>query len=241
MTIHQDQAYILHSRPYRESSQLTDLFSREQGRVRVVHRGGRNKRLLPFTPLQVAWSGKSELHTLRSAEAIGVSIALNGPNLYAGIYLNELLERLLHYQEPHQYLYECYEVALQQLSTPAEPVDVTLRRYEYALLGELGYGYDFQADSETGDAVEADQWYWFDPDAGCRRGLRSAADTQMPNWVLGQHLLEIADNNLDSDAVRKAAKRINRIALGRLLGDRPLKSRELFRQLQSPAKEAVAR
>ena len=56
--------FVLHSRPYRETSLLLDIFSESQGRLTLLAKGVRSKRsmlkgvLQPFTPLLMKWSGR---------------------------------------------------------------------------------------------------------------------------------------------------------------------------------------
>ncbi|WP_208613148.1 DNA repair protein RecO, partial [Pantoea wallisii] len=38
------RAFVLHSRPYSETSLLLDLFSESEGRVRVLAKGARSRR-----------------------------------------------------------------------------------------------------------------------------------------------------------------------------------------------------
>lgn len=78
------RAFVLHSRPFSETSLLLDLFSESEGRVRVLAKGARSRRsqlkgtLQPFTPLLVRWSGRGEVKTLRNAEAVSLALPLGG-------------------------------------------------------------------------------------------------------------------------------------------------------------------
>lgn len=60
------RAFVLHGRPYSETSLLLDLFTEGHGRVRLLAKGARSKRsslkgaLQPFTPLLVRWGGKGK-------------------------------------------------------------------------------------------------------------------------------------------------------------------------------------
>jgi len=95
------EAYVLHTYPYRETSLLLDVFTRAAGRVTLVARGARRPRsamrgvLLSFQPVQLGWYGKGEVRTLTRAEWIGGQPLLQGEALLCGFYLNELLLRLL--------------------------------------------------------------------------------------------------------------------------------------------------
>lgn len=98
------RAFVLHSRPWSETSLMLDVFTEESGRVRLVAKGARSKRsnlkgaLQPFTPLLLRYSGRGEVKTLRSAEAVSLALPLSGITLYSGLYINELLSRVLEYE-----------------------------------------------------------------------------------------------------------------------------------------------
>lgn len=76
------RAFVLHSRPWSETSLMLDVFTEESGRVRLVAKGARSKRsnlkgaLQPFTPLLLRYSGRGEVKTLRSAEAVSLALPL---------------------------------------------------------------------------------------------------------------------------------------------------------------------
>jgi len=227
-----EPAFVLHARDYRETSQLVDLFSRHHGRLRLVARGSRRRRvgsrpLEAFVPLVVAWRGKSDLKTLTGAEPSGQPLTLLGDSLYIGFYLNELLLRLLAEHDPHQVLFDRYLYTLRQLST-GECVETALRTFERSLLSELGYGPVLTLTEDSGEAVNPQAWYWFDPDTGvsCRPGVE--VDPSVPNWFRGSELLAIDTEDYSDPAVAKAAKRLMRLAIHSLLGGRPLHSRALF-------------
>ena len=109
-------AYVLHSRPYRDSSALVEMFTAEHGRLSLVARGARNRGrkgslsslLQPFIPLLISFSGRAELKTLGKLEAAGGGRTLRGERLYSGLYMNELLVRLLHRQDAHPRLFAAY-------------------------------------------------------------------------------------------------------------------------------------
>ncbi len=215
-------AYFLHARPYRETSLLVELFTAEQGRMSGVWRGGRrSKRGVPqlFQPLLVEAAGTGELRTLRQVEMAGPALMLAGPALFSGFYLNEILVRLLPRDEPHPSLFVFYADTLACLLQ--EDPAVLLRRFEGHLLDALGYGIDFGHDSDSGEPVAAAFGYDFHPERGFTRSRSVAA-------INGSVLMQLAAGDFSSPPAAAAAKKIHRLALSRLLGNRPLKSRELF-------------
>jgi DNA repair protein RecO (recombination protein O) len=58
------RAFVLHSRPWSETSLMLDVFTEESGRVRLVAKGARSKRsnlkgaLQPFTPAGTLWRAR---------------------------------------------------------------------------------------------------------------------------------------------------------------------------------------
>lgn len=223
-----DVAYVLHSRPYREASQLVTLFSSVGGRFNAVSRASRQARggnlLRPFVPLRIRWRGKSDLKSLNDVELLHPAFNLAGTKLYVGLYLNELLIRLLHEHESHPDLFERYGKTLEILAAESE-VEPVLRLFELALLDDLGYGLQLDVDMETGAAVESGQRYVFYPGEGVKR---HRPGDKGPAIFTGDHLLAICGWEFTDTAVLRTAKQLTRLALEPYLGSKPLHSRELF-------------
>lgn len=220
-------AYVLHSRPYRDSSALVDLLTLEYGLQRVVWRGARNQRrkLTPqlFVPLLVGVIGRSDLKTLTQAEVAGSFVLLQGEALFSGLYLNELLVRLLGKGESQPVLFAAYQHALEQLARSV-PVEPTLRRFEWQLLDCLGYGFSLQYDA-NGQPITTHQRYIWHATDGLQPVIAPASTTtDLP----GAALLAMAADDWSATMTLRAAKQLMRQALGVQLGDRPLVSRTLF-------------
>lgn len=232
MRVDLQPAYVLHRRPYRDSSALLDILTAEYGRISLVARGARRQTrkgsnaalLQPFTPLLVSFSGRLELKTLVATEQAQSMRKLHGDRLFSGLYLNELLVRLLHRNDPHPALFACYSDALEALSGTAL-VDVVLRRFELALLEELGYRLELEVDSASGQRISESQWYRYFPGQGLVAS--SDADDSGDAAFLGADLLAMASGEFGGP-VRLPARRLLREALAVHLGGEPLRSRELF-------------
>ncbi|GAB3031624.1 DNA repair protein RecO [Bowmanella dokdonensis] len=222
-------AFVLHRRPYRETSFLVEVFGREKGRQSFVARGVRNSKsanrslLQPFTPLQLSLSGRHELKNLSQVEALGSAMPLAGNGLFSALYLNELLLRLLPAEMPFESLFDAYLAALRALAAGAA-LEPLLRTYELLLLSELGYELDFCHDCHSGQPIAPEAFYALAAEQGFFALAREVASQ---NCFRGQDLLDIQGGAWHKGSLR-AAKLINRQALKPLLGDRPLKSRELF-------------
>jgi DNA repair protein RecO (recombination protein O) len=224
-------AYIIHSRPYRDTSLLLELFTQEHGRVSVVARGAKGPRsqfkglLQPFAPLVVSWLGKTELMMLTAAEAVNCAFDFRGNILLCGFYLNELIMRLLHRYDPHPQLYQIYQQTLINLQQE-QSQQIVLRQFEKQLLTELGYALQLNQEALSGDSIVAEYFYRYDPLQGliiCDTNQNSSS-----NIFCGESLLALHENRLDTENTLRDAKRLLRMALHRLLGDKPIKSRELF-------------
>ena len=229
-------AYLLHSRPYRESSLIVELYTQDLGRVAMVARGVRGKRsplqplLQPFRPLLVSWRGRGPLYSLQHAEPDGVMMSLAGTCLISGFYANELLVRLLHHEEPYPALYATYQLLLQQLGEGCAGVELQwlLRQFELRLLNELGYGLNLEYEAEQGVAIQPEQRYHYIPE----QGAISWRGTDFPGVpVYGATLLGLACGEINTAQARAESKRLVRAILATLLGDKPLHSRELLRQM----------
>ncbi|MFG0379785.1 DNA repair protein RecO [Pseudomonas sp. zbq_18] len=225
-------AFVLHSRPYKETSALVDFLT-PRGRLRAVLRNARGKAgslARPFVPLELELRGRSELRNVGRLEPDGVSHWFQGQVLYSAMYLNELLLRLLPGEDPHPALFEYYALTLQALAAnpPLEPL---LRAFEWRLLDELGYGFALAFDI-AGQPITADGLYRLQPDAG----LEPVAHLQ-PGLFQGADLLAMAEADWSSPGALAAAKRLMRQALAPHLGGRPLASRELFMTFKEPARD----
>jgi DNA repair protein RecO (recombination protein O) len=228
-----EPAYILHHRPFRDTSVLLEIFSRGQGRVGLVARGARGPRsrlkgiLQPFRPLLLSWQLRGELGTLTGAEAHGVPAFLptGGDALMALYYLNELLLRLTARLDPHPELFGVYDSSVGQLAAGGAVAPV-LRRFEKRLLDMLGYGPDLALDA-TGRPIEARSSYRYDPALGL-----AACRPETAGALLGASLLALAADDLVDARALADARRLLRAALDVHLDGRPLKTRELLGRLR---------
>ena len=231
-------AFVLHRRPYRDTSLLLEVFSQDQGRLGLVARGAAAPRsrlkglLQPFAPLLLSWSGAGELATLTAAEDAGRPISLPPNRVLAGLYVNELLLRLLPRLDSHSSLFAAYETLLAELATaPGE--EPPLRRFEKRLLEELGYGLTLDREAASGTPIVAEERYCYVLD----RGPLAASQTQTGVPISGQGLLALRDGILSDPTVLKEVKRLTRAALAEQLRGRALKTRELYRvKRESPPK-----
>ena len=224
--------YILHHRPYRETSLILDVFSREHGRVSLVARGARrasNRQRPLFQLLQrldVSWTMRGEMGTLTQVDASSAPVALAGESVIAAFYMNELLVRLLHRHEPHPPLFDAYEHALAGLQARAGH-EATLRIFEKRLLQALGYGLILDREVVNGAPIEAARHYFYLPEQG--PGPEPGAGTECAK-ISGATLVALHRECLEGPAQLKEAKLLLRMILSGHLGARPLASRNLYRK-----------
>jgi len=223
-------AYILHSRAYRESSVLLEIFSRDHGRIGAVARGARGARsrwkgiLQPFRPLLLSWSQRGELATLSGADQVAAPPPLAGESGYCGLYMNELLVRLMHRGDPHPELFEHYRDTLSGLAQGGNP-QPWLRLFEKHLLDATGFGLLLDRDG-GGDPLREDAWYEYRPGIGAVRVSDEAAGqaaVTSGRALLALHADRIEPGELVS--LRSVMRRVIRFHLG----DKPLASEGLYR------------
>ena len=242
-------AYVLHARKYRDTSLIVELLTRHEGRVSAVVRGARGKRgrqqgtWQPFMPLLASCFGHGDLRTVKHAEFLQTAFHLSGEQLLLGLYANELLVRVLGRFEAVPEVFGQYQALLAVLAAESvtsnsaadpNPSRVALRHFELRVLDDMGYGISFAHEAAGGRAVEPMLRYQFVADEGFYRlpnpaegGVANSADA---GGYQGEYLLAIAAGKIDSVAIDYCARAVIRIAIGNLLGGRPLKSRELFQR-----------
>lgn len=235
-------AYLLHARAYRETSVLAEWFLPELGRVGTVLRGARRKGQAvpaPFQPFFVQIAGGGELKQVAAHEFAGAALGLQGAALFSGLYLNELLVRLLPRELPQPELFVAYAGALGELAErPADDsagIEAVLRRFERQLLEAMGQTVSNTHQADTHEPLREDVWYQYYPEHGwlpAREGQRGAC--------AGTDILAVGRDDFSTPARRRLAKLLYRLALEPLLGGRPLKSRDLFVALAPPASESSA-
>lgn len=225
------RAYLLHQRPWRETSKLLEVWSRDHGRIGLVARGVRRPNspqrslLQPFTPLLVSWSQRGELGNLGAVEPAGSPTLLKGRPLMAAFYMNELMMRLLPRQDAHPDLYDAYASTLEALA--GEKPAAGLRLFETQLLSVIGYGLNLNQ-TASGEDIEASLDYLYDLDAGPRLAM-GRKGPGVP--VRGRTLLALGSGALDDAEDLKGAKRLLAAALEQHLDGRALKTSGVMRAL----------
>jgi len=232
VTVDFSPAFILHQRVFRESSFLLDIFSRDHGRISLVAKGVRKQKrsqaglLQIYQPLLLSWQGKRDLQTLTAVEPNGPAYLLRAESALCGLYINELMMKLLPVGESESDLYIDYQKALFGLQEALQN-EITLRLFEKQLLSHLGYGLVLDQDVETGEPIDDGKDYYYVAD----EGLYCWQTGQQRNRISGrslQHL--VTEQDFDEKSLNEI-KQLMRMVIHFYLGDKPLRSRELFSQL----------
>jgi len=231
-----DSAFVLHSYPFRDTSIVVEAFTRQFGRIGLLAKGAKRPKsplraaLLAFQPLAMAWSGRGELRTLTRAEWVGAQHALTGIALMCGYYLNELLLKLLQRDDPHEILFDAYAAALVGLAG-GEPAQAVLRRFEIALLREIGYALQLECDAERGAPLVAEERYAYVLERG-----PVAVDTPDARAgaleLRGKTLLDMARGDFTDPLTAGESKLLMRWLIGHHLDQRTLNTRQLLVELQ---------
>ena len=233
--IAEQPSFVLHSYPYRETSLVLDVFSRDHGRVALVAKGAKRPHsalrgvLQTFQPLGLSWTGKGEVRTLTQAEWVGGMLPLAGDALLCGFYVNELLVKFCAREDAHPKLFNHYVLTLSRLAH-GEPALYALRSFERVLLRETGYAMALDK-TITRQPVLADKKYVFDPE----RGVREASDDVPSQWpvIAGQTLLDMEKDEYSRPQTAAQSKTLMRFLLNVYLGGTPLATRQILIDLQN--------
>jgi DNA repair protein RecO (recombination protein O) len=230
MRVTLEPSYVLHSRPYHESSLLIEALSRSHGRIGLVARGARGVKsrwkgiLQPFRPLLLSWNQRGELGTLTAADQVASPPPLAGEALFCGLYANELTTRFLQRSDPHAGLFDRYRQLVAELSAghSSQPV---LRIFEVQLLQAAGFGLQLEREHGTSDPIREDGWYSYVPESGPKR--REHSTEKAGSLISGSALLALKSGDIEERHL-KELKTLMRSLIRYYLGDKPLNSQSLF-------------
>lgn len=229
MRVNQQAAFVLHRQAYSNTSLLVDVFTEDYGRFRLIAKGVRNAKsprkalLQPFVPIIISWSGKSDLKTLTAIElnTAWVIDSFRGNTLFNGMYVNELLMKLLYPSDPHPEVYALYQQTLQTLSLSSEQA-FSLRLFEFQLLEMLGYSLGLDT---LALATSPEQWYTYHHE----HGLIAAAPTaSSPHHVQAKYLQSLVQAQPCDAHGLQQLKQFMRYALLNRLEGKTIQSRRMY-------------
>ena len=229
--VQQQPGYVLHHRPFRDSSQILDVLTRDHGKIAVVARGSRGSKsrlaglLRPFLPLRISWVARSDLGTLTGAEATGRPAGLRGDALLSAYYVNELILHFLHRHDAQPEVFALYADAIGSLASG--DVAATLRNFELEFLGMLGYAVNLEHEASTHHDIDASRFY----DYRVEQGPVPVSRSEGPLVFHGALLQGIAARRFDDADVLNAAGRLLRAVVRYHLGGKELQSRKVLREM----------
>jgi DNA repair protein RecO (recombination protein O) len=231
MRVNKEPGFVLHTRPYSETSLYVELFSRQYGRLTTIAKGARRQKskfrgaLMPFRLLSTGWTGRGEIPVLTLAEPAAPWVDMRGHGVLCGFYVNELLMRLLHRYDPHPALFEHYAGTMVRLQH-GEAHEGILRLFEKQLLGEIGYAMNLDHEVGQRRPIEPGARYRYIPHLGA-----VPIDNERKGGVpiSGAALQALRDGNLSVERDLRECKRLMRVMIAHQLENRPLHSRKLFR------------
>ena len=234
MNVDLQLGFILHQRPYRETSVLLDIYSQDYGRLSILAKGVRRKKrsqaglLQLYQPLLLSWFGRSDLQVLNAVEASGPAYLLQAESALCGLYINELMVKLLPLCETEPELFDAYQQALLGLQSGGNN-EITLRLFEKHLLSHLGYGLVIEHEAETGVKIAVEESYYYVADTGLHRWQHGMRFNRISGVSL-QHLID--EQGFDKTSL-KEIKQLMRMVIHFYLAGAPLRSRDLFHQQHS--------
>lgn len=228
--------FVLHATPWRETSLIVEVLTRDFGRLALVARGAKRPTsqfrgvLAPFAPVALSWSGRNDIKTLIRAEWVGGLAPLRGDGLLAAFYMNELLVRLLARGDPHDALFGAYARALHALSGDGGSMDGALRGFELDLLREIGWLPPL-ASTVDGEPIAAATNYRIDPERGPMPTNGHAQDDDAL-VVRGIALLALAARDWSDAGAATECRRLLRALIAFRLSGRPLNTRRILLDLK---------
>ncbi|MFK5985278.1 MAG: DNA repair protein RecO [Pseudomonadota bacterium] len=243
-----NHCYILHSRAYQDNSLILQCFSLEKGIISVLARGARSSKkqllslLQPFQSLSLSYLGRGDLQILTGVEALAISeqiiqnnvittFKLTGKAMYCAYYLNELLLRLLALEDSNPDIFALYQKTLFDLQNNKSSLAISLRYFEIQLLNFLGYQPNLMYDVSSSEEIQENRNYYFDPLAGPSEVTSKNENSLQGRYFSGKNLLAIQSLIFDTPQLQSDSKYLLRQILQSHLGDKPLKSREVYIQM----------
>ncbi|MCS5545604.1 MAG: DNA repair protein RecO [SAR324 cluster bacterium] len=234
--IEHEPSYMMHQMAYSETSQIVRIFSQNYGRVDLIAKGSKRPKskfrsyLQPFLPLQLSWSGKSQLKTLRQAEIHGQYLArIQGKYLFSAYYLNELILSLLRMEDPYPNLFALYTSTLHDFSE-SKPIEPSLRQFEILMLSEIGYAINFTTEAHSQNPIETDMDYVF----VVEKGFVSKQNQNPDSYGIKGHAIKaINEGNFSDQETLIAAKKILRLSIHYHLDGKELKSKKVFKAIEA--------
>lgn len=231
MNNHLTPFFVLHRRPYSNTSLLLECFSADSGRFPIIAKGAAGNKhnsalLQPFQPLLGIWKGKGDVKTLHQVDTDSHLPPLTGQTLFMAMYINELLMNLL---PRNDVTHEIFEYYTQLIITMRNDIDHenSIRHFEVNLLQNLGYGLSLDTLADTGQDVTTSTWYQYQAEHG-------VIESDDLNGLIQGHTLIALTSGLELNYDQKMqARRLMKFVINYYLEGKALKSRELFQVMRN--------
>jgi len=231
--IENEPVFIIHQRPYSETSQILNLFSKNHGRVDVIAKGSKRPKskfrsfMQPFMLLNASWSGRSQLKTLRNVEAFKDHKSLiDSDHFLSALYMNELILNFLSNADPYPDLFEIYYEVLTQLNS-SDQHESMLRIFEIRLLEEIGYAINFETEALSSKSIDTNQYYRYEPEQGFHLLPK---DSQMKKYS-GVQIKSIKEMDFSEYDTLIAAKKLTRQTIHFHLDGKELMTKKMYKSI----------
>lgn len=231
MRIQGQPAFVLHARPWRETSFIVEVLTRDFGRLALVARGmtGAKKHhqraaLQPMQYVRLDYQLKGEMASMQQVETLDVAPRLQGDFLLATFYVHELLLKLLPRQDAANEVFELYRQTRDRLALQ-DSLAWTLRRFERDLLEAIGVGFAFHL-THDGQACDPAARYRLDAEHGPVRDIRHGAGS-----ISGAALIALANDQMPVADQLQELRGALRSLIKEQLGNVELKSWGLLSEL----------
>ena len=227
MILDKVHAYILHARPYRDTSLMLDCLSRDYGRIAVSARNARGNTsrfrgaCQPFSSLIMDLRGTKPPYSLMQLDLGDSPIKLTGDALLCGFYVNELMSKLIKSEEDSHVLFSLYEKTLYELYSNKK-LAIVLRIFEKNLLAALGYDLCWTHTADDNAEIVASKHYNFHLQQGFTEASRLDSYAYPGSSILAMDREEIAAADV------QPLKQIMRQRINFYLGGLPVNSRQMF-------------
>ncbi len=225
--------WILHQRPYRDTSSIIDIFTRDFGRVSIIAKGGRSPKskfrglLRPFFPIKLSWYSGKNLGNLVEIDVVGKPYNLIGDSLLSAYYLNELILKFLFKDDPQVEIFDLYSRTILNLIETGD-IATELRKFELEFLKLIGYGLNLEFEAVTHLPVRDDLFYEYNPGIGL-----VVSDKKNDQYVFsGTDINAINQGDFQEKKTVKSANRLLKSIINFHLDGRRLKTRRVLEELK---------
>lgn len=219
-------SFIIHSRPFRETSVIYDILTNSNGLISIIAKGIKTKKdglsMQPFKEIQLTFT-KAKLPLLTKHEVIRSYIDISKKYMLAGLYFNELIYKFIPKNEPLPSLFDLYKNQLNYMSQTNTKSENILFRFEYLFLKEIGYEINHIYQDKY--IINKDKRYYYKFGEGFKE-LDNTADPR--TTISSKSLFYLLNNNFemidDVENLRFIAKNI----IKENLGDKNIKSYDMI-------------